>query len=82
MHVSGNTGCNNVSGKAELRGEFFLIPLLAGTRRLCSPDRNELEITLQKFLAEESRISIDEDKNLILSTDDIVLRFRLRDWVR
>ena len=41
MHVSGNTGCNRMSGTAELRDGAFLI----------------------------------------LSTDDVVLRFRLRDWV-
>jgi heat shock protein HslJ len=81
MHVSGNTGCNRMSGKAVLRGEFFQIPAMAGTRRLCSPDKNELELTVQGVLGQESRISLDEDKNLTLATDDVVLRFRLRDWV-
>ena len=81
MHVSGNTGCNRVSGTAELRDEFFQIPMLAGTRRLCSPARNELELTMQNVLGQESIISIDTDKNLILTTDEVILRFRLRDWV-
>jgi len=36
---------------------------------------------VQKVLGRESSISIDENKNLILSTDEVVLRFRLRDWV-
>jgi len=81
MHVSGNTGCNRVSGKAELRAEFFQIPVLAGTRRLCSPARNELELMLQGLLGRESIISIDANKNLTLTTDDVTLRFRLRDWV-
>jgi heat shock protein HslJ len=82
MHVSGNTGCNRMSGKSELRGEFFQIPAMAGTRRLCSPDKNELELTVQGVLGQESRISLDENKNLMLATDDVVLRFRLRDWVK
>ena len=82
MHVSGNTGCNRVSGTAELRGEYFQIPVLAGTRRLCSPARNEMELTMQNVLAQESVIFIDADKNLTLTTDDVVLRFRLRDWVK
>ena len=81
MHVSGNTGCNQISGKAELRDGSFLIPYMAITRRMCAPQRNELELTMQKVLGNESDISIDENRNLILSTDDIVLRFRLRDWV-
>lgn len=81
MFVSGNTGCNGMSGTAELRGEFFLIPVMAGTRRLCSPARNELELVLQGVLGQESRISLDENKNLILVADDVVLLYRLRDWV-
>jgi heat shock protein HslJ len=81
MHVSGNTGCNQMSGTAELRGGAFLIPNMASTRRMCAPPQNELELTLQKVLGNESGISIDENKNLILATDDVVLRFRLRDWV-
>jgi len=81
MHVSGNTGCNRLSGTAELRDGGFLIPNMAVTRRMCDPARNELEMTMMNVLGKESDISIDENKNLILSTDDIVLRFRLQDWV-
>ena len=81
MHVSGNTGCNRMSGKAELRDGAFLILIMAVTRRMCAPPRDELERAVQKVLGIESSISIDENKNLILSTDDVVLRFRLRDWV-
>jgi heat shock protein HslJ len=81
MHVSGNTGCNRMSGKAELRDGAFLIPNMAVTRRMCAPPRDELERAVQKVLGRESSISIDENKNLILSIDDVVLRFRLRDWV-
>jgi heat shock protein HslJ len=81
MHVSGNSGCNRIFGQAVLRGEYFQIPKMGSTRKLCSPARNELEHTIQAVLGQESRISIDENRNLILSTDDIVLRFRLRDWV-
>ena len=81
MHVSGNTGCNRMSGTAELRDGAFLILNMAVTRRMCAPPRDELERAVQKVLGRESSISIDENKNLILSTDEVVLRFRLRDWV-
>jgi heat shock protein HslJ len=81
MHVSGNTGCNRMSGKAELRDGAFLIPNMATTRRMCAPPQNELELTMQKVLGNKSDISIDENENLILATDNVVLRFRLRDWV-
>ena len=36
---------------------------------------------MQNVLGQESIISIDADKNLILTTDDVILRFRPRDWV-
>jgi heat shock protein HslJ len=81
MTVSGNTGCNRMSGKAELRDGAFLILNMASTRRMCAPPRDELERAVQKVLGQESIISIDENNNLILATDDVVLRFRLRDWV-
>jgi heat shock protein HslJ len=81
MHVSGNTGCNQMSGRATLRDGTFLIANMATTRRMCAPPRDALELTVQKVLGKESSISIDENNNLILSTNDVVLRFRLRDWV-
>lgn len=81
MHVSGNTGCNRLSGTAELREGAFLVPNMAVTRRMCSPQRNKLEMMFSAVLGKESAISIDEDRNLILSSDDVVLRFRLQDWV-
>jgi heat shock protein HslJ len=81
MQVTGNSGCNRMFGKAELRDGYFQIPVLAGTRRLCSPASNELEITVQGVLGQLSEITLDADKSLTLATDTIVLRFRLRDWV-
>jgi heat shock protein HslJ len=82
MQVTGNTGCNRISGKAELRGEYFRIPALASTRRFCSPPQNDLERTLQDILTRETRITLDEEKNLLLATDETVLRFRSQDWVK
>ena len=82
LHVTGNTGCNRFSGQAELRGEYFQIPALASTRRLCSPPENDLERRLQTVLSGNSLISLDEERYLTLSTDETVLRYRLRDWVK
>ena len=64
-----------------MRTRTFLIVLAICTSAMCAPPRDELERTVQKVLAQESIISIDENNNLILATDDVVLRFRLRDWV-
>ena len=81
MQVSGNSGCNNIHGTAELRETFFVIERLASTRKLCAPRQNELERKFQILLGSESTISIDEQRNLTLDSGETVLFFRLRDWV-
>jgi len=81
MHVSGNTGCNQMSGTAELRDGRLSVPGMAVTRRLCSPERNELERIVMDVLGQAAQVSIDDENNLFLVTDEIVLRFRLHDWV-
>jgi len=81
MYVEGNTGCNRMSGRAELHDGLFLIPAMATTRRPCSTARNEVERTVYGVLANESKISLDEDKILTLASGNVVLRFRLQDWV-
>lgn len=82
MHIAGNTGCNRYSGKGILRNEFFRIESMASTGRLCRPPQNELEITVQTVLVQESTILLDADKNLTLESGSAVLRFRLQDWVK
>ena len=81
LHVSGNTGCNRLTGQAELDGGWFQIPNMASTRRLCSPVLNELEQRVQSVLSNRSTIELDADNNLTLASDRIRLRFRLSDWV-
>ncbi|MDH3713688.1 MAG: META domain-containing protein [Gammaproteobacteria bacterium] len=82
MHVSGNSGCNHISGTAALREAFFTIENLIATRRLCKPAQNELERTLQGVYAGESTITLDREKTLTLDAGETVLRFRLQDWVK
>ena len=82
MHVSGSTGCNRYNGKAVLRDGYFQIESMASTRRMCAPPADELERLFITMLGQDSRISIDGDRNLILESGKTVLIFRLRDWVR
>jgi heat shock protein HslJ len=81
MTVTGNTGCNQLSGKGVLRGGFFLIEAMASTQRLCSPEWNDIERKLQTVLGAGSTISLGTDKNLTLKTTGVILTFRLQDWV-
>lgn len=82
MTVTGNTGCNRISGQATLREQYFLIEHLAFTRRTCAPQRDTIERTLLQVVGDESVIRIDRERNLILESDQALLRFRLRDWVQ
>lgn len=82
MQVSGNTGCNRFSGKAELHGEYFGISAMVSTRQMCSPSYNALEQQLLTVLAGESRVTLDEKRNLILEKDGTILVFRPEDWVK
>jgi heat shock protein HslJ len=81
MRVSGNLGCNQMNGQAVLRDGFFLIEAMATTRMMCSPPWDDIELKLQTLLGSESTATLDDDKNLTLTSADTVLSFRLQDWV-
>ena len=81
MMASGHSGCNRFHGKAVLREDRFIIDHVATTRMMCPPAQNDIEMLLLQVFGQESRISIDADKNLILETDDTLLIFRLQDRV-
>ena len=81
MIASGHAGCNRFHGKAALREDRFIIDRVATTRMFCQPAQNDIEMLLLQVFGRESKISIDNDKNLILETDDTLLLFRLQDRV-
>jgi len=80
MTVSGNTGCNQMNGKAVLRDGFFLIEAMASTRMMCAPPWGDLEQALLTVLGSESTISIGRDKTLTLVSASTTLVFQLQDW--
>lgn len=82
MYVSGNTGCNQYTGKAVLRDGFFVIEAMLSTQQLCGTIQNELELTMQTVLRQESLIYLNSNKSLTLKTASTSLVFRLRDWVQ
>ena len=81
MHVSGNTGCNRISGRASLHDEYIQFGQLISTLMSCSPAQNELERTVQEFLSRtDIQIEIN-DNYLELQSGEVSLRYRLQDWV-
>jgi len=82
MTVTGNTGCNKFSAQATLQGDKFIIGMMKSTMMFCAPPQNDLELKLKQVLGSESKITIDDKKNLILEAGDTRLAYRLKDWVR
>lgn len=82
MTVTGNTGCYKFSGQATLQGDQFVIGPMKSTMMFCTPLQNDLEQKLKQVLSSKSKITIDENKNLILEAGDTRLGYRLKDWVR
>jgi heat shock protein HslJ len=80
MTVTGNTGCNRFTGRAVLREEFFVIERRTSTRRACMGAQDEIERTVRQMLGSESVITIGADRQLILRSEQTMLRFRLFEW--
>jgi len=81
MIVTGNLGCNQMNGQAVLRDGYFLIEAMATTRMMCSPPWDDIELKLQTVLGSESTATLDEDRNLTLTSTNATLVYRLEDWV-
>lgn len=82
MTVTGNTGCNRFSGLATLQDDNFFIGSMKSTMMTCDTSQDQMEREIQQLLSSESKITIDDNKRLILETGNTRLVYRLRDWVR
>ena len=81
MHVSGNTACNRISGRASLHDEYIRFGQLISTLMSCSPAQNEVEWTIKNVMA-STEIEITINGNyLSLRAGEVSLRYRLQDWV-
>ncbi len=79
-HVEGNTGCNQIQGKARVEGNQLILSSLASTRMFCAGFAGELELKLSVLYADPLAIS-REGTMLNLQSTDTTLRFQLKDWV-
>ena len=82
MTVTGNTGCNRFFGQATLQRNQFVIGSMKSTRMSCTASQNKMELKLKQLLGSESKITIDDKRNLMLEAGDTRLDYRLNDWVR
>jgi heat shock protein HslJ len=82
LMASGNAGCNRFFGQVELREERLIIENAGTTRMMCPPAQNELERLFLQLLGQESTVTIDAERNLLLETNETRLNFRQEDRVQ
>lgn len=80
MHVSGNSGCNRLSGRAVFDDTRLDFGNLASTTMSCLPAQDRIEATVLQVLGNKPQVKLRENY-LELSSDSTELRYRLRDWV-
>ncbi|MDE1513740.1 MULTISPECIES: META domain-containing protein [Vibrio] len=80
MMASGNAGCNNFFGKAELKDNQFRIEKMGMTMKMCLPEMMDTEQMVSKTLSDWSTITLT-NQTLTLKNDVHTLTFTLRDWV-
>ncbi|NAW68465.1 META domain-containing protein [Vibrio sp. V27_P1S3P104] len=81
MMASGNAGCNNFFGQAELKNNQFRIEKMGMTMKMCIGDAMDTEQTVSQSLSDWSHVTLS-DNTLILKNDAHTLTFTLRDWVQ
>ena len=79
LTVAGNAGCNRFTGRVVLREQFFVIEQMALTSRACVGAQDEVERTVLQVLGNDSVVTVNAAQQLILRSDQAVLRFRLLD---
>jgi heat shock protein HslJ len=82
LMASGNAGCNRFFGQVELREERLIIENVGTTRMMCPPAQNEMERLFLQLLGQESTVTIDAERNLLLETNETQLSFRQADRVQ
>ncbi|MGL4380902.1 MAG: META domain-containing protein [Vibrio sp.] len=80
MMASGNAGCNNFFGQAELKDNQFRIEKMGMTMKMCLPEMMDTEQMVSKTLSDWSTITLT-NQTLTLKNDAHTLTFTLRDWM-
>lgn len=80
MMASGNAGCNNFFGQAELKDSQFRIEKMGMTMMMCIGDVMDTEQAFSQTLSDWSEINLTKD-SLTLKNEVHTLTFTLRDWV-
>ncbi|MEL0628413.1 META domain-containing protein [Psychromonas aquatilis] len=77
---SGNLGCNNFFGEAEVQGNQLRIGKMGNTRKMCESLQNDVEMDVSQVLSGWSDVLIDDD-TLIIGNNKHSLTYKLVDSV-
>ncbi len=80
LTATGNAGCNNFFGQAELKDNRLRIEKMGMTMKMCIGDIMNIEKTMSTTLSDWSDITLTQD-GLILKNAEHELTFTLREWV-
>jgi heat shock protein HslJ len=67
--VSGSTGCNRMTGTAQVAGDKVTFGPLATTRMACEPDIAEIERAVLNVLSGETTFTVDGDRARVMQAD-------------
>jgi heat shock protein HslJ len=76
--VSGFAGCNRFTAQVQLGDRGFTLEKIASTRKACSPPLDQLEYKLLSYLSDYRTMVRDGDRLLIMTRDQEVLSFALK----
>ncbi|MBY8288992.1 META domain-containing protein [Vibrio fluvialis] len=80
MMASGNAGCNNFFGQAELKDNRLRIEKMGMTMKMCIGDVMDTEQAVSQSLMDWNDVTLTKD-TLTLKNDVHILTFTLREWV-
>ncbi|MBY7819726.1 META domain-containing protein [Vibrio fluvialis] len=80
MMASGNAGCNNFFGHAELKDNRLRIEKMGMTMKMCIGDVMDTEQAVSQSLMDWNDVTLTKD-TLTLKNDVHTLTFTLREWV-
>ncbi|MBY8200982.1 META domain-containing protein [Vibrio fluvialis] len=80
MMASGNAGCNNFFGQAELKDNRLRIEKMGMTMKMCIGDVMDTEQAVSQSLMDWNDVTLTKD-TLTLKNDVHTLTFTLREWI-
>ncbi|AVH32898.1 META domain-containing protein [Vibrio fluvialis] len=80
MMASGNAGCNNFFGQAELKDNRLRIEKMGMTMKMCIGDVMDTEQAVSQSLMDWNDVTLTKE-TLTLKNDVHTLTFTLREWV-